>query len=135
MEIAKIFSNEIWGEIFSHLDDHNLLRVAQVNNQLRSLIILNYFWIKYVNDNYKHSKINIYESVLESINIIHRMAIFLNELNNNVSSECILSDKKYYIDKCPYNQRSCDEYDIETELLMEICGTVKYSQCKIIYSN
>ena len=110
MKIAKVFSNEmcqditqhlwdvsLWYEIFSHLDnEHDLLRVATVNNQFRSLLALNYFWIKYVNDNYKYSKTNIYESILESINIIHRLTVFLYD-SNNVSMKCILSDKKLLI--------------------------------------
>jgi len=99
---------DIWSQIFYFLDnEHDLLRIAQVNNEFKSLLMKNTFWSTYINDNYKHAKFNIYDSVLESVNISHRLTIFLtkqkmnnfetffsyiNIFNRNVFNKCILSD-------------------------------------------
>jgi len=136
--ISHLWDVSLWSEIFSHLNnEHDLLRVAIVNNQFKSLLSLNYFWCKYVNDNYKHSKINIYESVLESANIIHRMTIFLNKncdkTCDNNSVQCILSTTKL-TNKCPNYQLSSNKHNIKKELIKGI-NENNYCECEIIYSN
>ena len=97
------FPREIWYQILSYLDhrttsNHDLLTIAQVNKQLRSVLKNQRFWIICVNKNYKYAKFNIYNSVLESANIIHRLALFLDKKRSTFPTVCNLSKK--YPTKC-----------------------------------
>ena len=99
MRIEPKFSNQTWSIIFSSLytflNTSILLTFARVSKQFKTLLSENKFWSTFVNKNYKYCKCNIYDSIFEHANIIHRMTIFLEKHKNDKHARCILSDVKF----------------------------------------
>ena len=82
----------LWNEIFSHLDnEYDLIIISMVNKQFKAQLMQNYFWINFIDNNYKYAEFDIYDSIQEFLNIWYKMDTFL-EKNKNIDCERVLSN-------------------------------------------
>ena len=103
-QMTQKLPNELLIQIFGCLiqgtaETQELVTIAQINTQFNYLLKNKSFWSTYVNKNYKHADFDIYTSVLEAGNIMHKIKKNLNIIRDIPKTVCpgLYPDAKNYV--------------------------------------